>query len=197
MITLLFIGLVVTILLTPGPTNTLLASSGIYSGIKKSCNLIPSEALGYLISISLWGVLIHSVSASAPWLPAILKLISATYIFYLAIKLWRTSSASQEFAKPTITPKTLFVATLLNPKGLLFASAIFPQAAWASLNVYGLHMAAFLALILPIAFFWICVGSVLVSNKVSWLNQQNLQRTASIILMSFSLPLSYSAITAI
>ncbi|MEX5538905.1 LysE family translocator, partial [Pseudomonas syringae] len=85
---------------------------------------------------------------------------------------------------------------LLNPKGLLFASAIFPQAAWTSLATYGLHMSAFIMLILPIAFFWICVGSVLVSNKIAWLNQQNLQRTASIILMSFSLPLSYSAITA-
>lgn len=73
--------------------------------------------------------------------------------FYLAIKLWRTSSVSQEFTQPTITPKTLFVATLLNPKGLLFASAIFPQAAWTSLATYGLHMSAFIMLILPIAFF--------------------------------------------
>ncbi len=32
MVSFLFIGLVVTILLTPGPTNTLLASAGIQAG---------------------------------------------------------------------------------------------------------------------------------------------------------------------
>lgn len=56
MISWLFISLVITILLTPGPTNTL-ASSGIESGVKKSIKLIPAEAMGYFIAISLWGIL--------------------------------------------------------------------------------------------------------------------------------------------
>ncbi|ENW18021.1 hypothetical protein F926_03155 [Acinetobacter haemolyticus NIPH 261] len=46
MVTFLFFGLIITILLTPGPTNTLLASSGIQIGIKRSLKLIPSEVLG-------------------------------------------------------------------------------------------------------------------------------------------------------
>lgn len=69
MISWLFISLVITILLTPGPTNTLLASSGIESGVKKSIKLIPAEAMGYFIAISLWGILIDSVAASYPILP--------------------------------------------------------------------------------------------------------------------------------
>ncbi|MBF7682883.1 LysE family transporter [Acinetobacter sp. B5B] len=197
MMTWLFIGLVITILLTPGPTNTLLASAGIHGGFRKSVQLVPAEAIGYFLSISIWGIIIESVSSTAPWLPAILKLISASYIFYLAIKLWRTSRVAADLSQPAITAKALFAATLLNPKGLLFASAIFPHETWSSLTAYTLHMSVFLSLIVPIACFWISIGSLLVSNRVSWLNQCNLQRTASIVLMSFSLPLSYSAISSI
>ena len=50
MISWFFVGLVVTVLMTPGPTNTLLASSGIQVGVRRSLALIPTEALGYFIS---------------------------------------------------------------------------------------------------------------------------------------------------
>ena len=92
MVSFMFIGLVVTILLTPGPTNTLLASAGIQAGVKQSLKLIPAEVMGYLIAITSWGVLLESFSHFIPWLPALLKLISATFILYLAFKLWITST---------------------------------------------------------------------------------------------------------
>ena len=62
---------------------------------------------------------------------------------------------------------------------------------------YVAHMLAFLCLIVPIAFFWTFIGSVLAKNKISWLNQCNLQKTASIVLLSFSIPLSYSALLSL
>ena len=197
MISWFFVGLVITILLTPGPTNTLLASSGIQSGIRNSLRLIPAEALGYLIAISIWGLIIGTVSKNFPMIPVILKLFSAAYIFYLAVKLWRTATVQEDFTQPSIRPRELFLATLLNPKALLFATAIFPVFVWQSATAYSAHMLTFLLLILPIAFFWIMIGSVLASNKISWLNQCNMQRTASLVLISFSVPLSYSALATL
>lgn len=194
MISWLFIGLVITILLTPGPTNTLLASSGLQVGVKRSFRLIPAEAFGYLLSISFWGLLIGKISVFLPALPSILKLFSAGYILYLAIRLWKTASAVQDLNQASIRARELFVATLLNPKALLFASAIFPAIAWTNPSYYVAHMLAFLFLIVPIAFFWTFIGSMLSSNKVRWLNQCNMQKTASLVLMSFSIPLSYSAL---
>mgnify|MGYP003421837048 FL=1 len=197
MISWLFIGLVVTILFTPGPTNTLLASSGIQVGVRKSFRLIPAEAIGYLISITFWGFLIGKVSTHMPLLPTILKLFSAGYILYLSIKLWRTAGADENFVHPCIRARELFLATLLNPKALLFASAIFPTVAWTDVHVYVPHMLVFLILIVPIAFSWTVIGSFLASNKISWINQKNMQKTASLILMSFSIPLSYSALMSL
>ncbi len=197
MISWLFIGLVITILLTPGPTNTLLASSGIQVGVRKSLRLIPAEATGYLIAITVWGMIIGSVSAQFPILPTILKLLSACYIIFLAIKLWKAANIEASYNLPAIRARELFCATLLNPKALLFASAIFPGTAWLSVNNYLVHIAMFLVLIVPIALFWTFIGSILASNKVRWLNQSNLQKTASLILVSFSIPLGYSAILSL
>ncbi|MCU4391709.1 LysE family transporter [Acinetobacter courvalinii] len=194
MISWFFIGLVITILLTPGPTNTLLASSGIQVGLRKSLLLIPAEAIGYIIAITAWGMLIGKVSATFPLLPTFLKLLSAAYIIFLAIKLWRTANQDVVLNQPTICPKELLCATLLNPKALLFASAIFPAAAWKSQDIYMAHMATFVALILPIALFWISVGAMLASKKVNWLSQAKLQRTACVVLVSFAIPISYSAL---
>lgn len=197
MISWFFIGLVITILLTPGPTNTLLASSGIQVGVRKSFQLIPAEAFGYLISITIWGVLIGTVSKKYPMIPVILKLFSATYIFFLAVKLWRTAKNQVDLTMPTIRARELFTATLLNPKALLFASAIFPAIVWRSSSEYVAHMLTFLVLIIPIAFFWTFIGSILCSNQIQWLNQTNLQKTASVVLVGFSIPLSYSALLSL
>ena len=195
MISWFFIGLVMSILMTPGPTNTLLASSGVQIGVRHSLKLIPAEALGYLIAMSTWGLMIESVSNRLPALPLLLKLFSAAFMLYLAIKLWRTANVQVNLDLPSIRPRELFCATLLNPKALLFASAIFPAGAWESLRIYAPHMFTFLLLIVPIALFWIFIGSLLASNRVAWLNQRNLQRSASIVLMGFCIPLSYSAIS--
>ncbi|MCG2574611.1 LysE family transporter [Acinetobacter sp. ME22] len=192
----LFISLVVTILLTPGPTNTLLASSGIESGIRNSLKLIPAEVAGYLIAISTWGILIDSIAHKLPILPPLMKLLSATYIIFLALKLWQTSHIEDKENQISISVKALFCATLLNPKALLFASGVFPASSWKSLHEYIIHISIFLILIIPIAMLWVFIGSILVSNRISWLNQRNLKRTASIILISFSIPLSYSALTS-
>ena len=191
MISWLFIGLVITILLTPGPTNTLLASSGIQVGVRKSLRLIPAESIGYLVSISIWGLIVGTVSNQFPILPIFLKLLSALYIIFLAIKLWKTADIEASYHLPTIRARELFCATLLNPKALLFASAIFPG------NNYLAHIGMFLILIVPIALFWTFIGSVLASNKVRWLNQSNLQKTASLVLVSFSIPLVYSAVLSL
>ena len=190
----IFLGFVASILFTPGPTNTLLASSGVKVGFKKSILLIPAEAFGYLIAITAWGILIDKVATYAPFVPPFLKLCSALYILVLAFKLWRSSFEKTDLPSPSIGKWELFLATLLNPKALLFATAVFPAHAWMSANSYVAHMLSFLLLLIPIGFFWIFIGKILNSGKIKWLNQATLQRFATIILILFAAPLSYYAV---
>ena len=194
MVSWVFIGFVASILFTPGPTNTLLASSGIRIGFRRSILLIPAEAFGYLLAITCWGVLIDRISSHAPYLPSILKLCSALYILYLALKLWRASFQDPSLIAPAIRKRELFLATLLNPKGILFATAVFPITAWIDANIYVAHMLSFLLILIPVGFFWIFIGQILNSGKIKWLNQAVLYRMATIILILFCVPLSYSAI---
>lgn len=194
MVSWIFIGFVASILFTPGPTNTLLASSGISVGFKRSVLLIPAEAFGYLISITCWGILIDRISVFAPFLPSLLKLCSAIYILVMAFKLWRMSFENNLMLVPSIRKRELFLATLLNPKGILFATVVFPTGAWINPNLYVSHMLSFLLILIPVGFFWILIGQFLSSGKVRWLNQSNLQRTATVILILFAFPISYSAV---
>ena len=73
MISWFFIGLVITILFTPGPTNTLLASSvGIQGGLRNIIT-IPAEVMVIIIiAISAWGMLTGKVSTTLPLLPTFL-----------------------------------------------------------------------------------------------------------------------------
>lgn len=194
MLSWIFIGLVTTILLTPGPTNTLLASSGLQLGARKSLKLIPAEMLGYFISITIWGSLVGEMAKAMMGLISVLKLISAIYIIFLAIKLWKSADSEVVLNKPIVTVKELLVTTLLNPKALLFASGVFPAESFFRLESYIVHMSTFLFLILPISVFWIFLGFALSNNKLKFLTQSRLQRFASIVLTIFTIPLSYSAI---
>ena len=163
-------------------------------GFKQSVFLIPAEAFGYLISITIWGILVERIAAFAPAIPPLLKLCSASYIFYLALKLWKASFQDNDLKVVMIGKFELFCATLLNPKGILFATAVFPSSAWVIANDYVAHMLSFLLLLIPIGFFWIYMGDILNSGKIKWINQANLQRTATVILICFCVPLSYSAL---
>ncbi len=191
----LFLTLVATILLTPGPTNTLLAASGIQVGFRRSMLLIPAEAAGYFCAITLWGSVLSVMAQQWPALPSILKLISVSYILWLAIRLWKTSHIKELSEQHSIGTRQLFVATFLNPKALLFALTVFPAATWSNLSNYMSVMLAFLGLLIPIASLWVLFGHLLNTGHIKWLTQSGLQRTASLVLFAFTLPISYNAIT--
>jgi threonine/homoserine/homoserine lactone efflux protein len=192
-ITLMTAGVVV-VLLTPGPTNTLLASAGLRQGVRRSLPLIAAELVGYLLSISAWGHFLFHAARTLPWLPSILRVAAALYIAWLAIDMWRRAVALPDSAQLSTGVRTLLIATLLNPKGLLFAGTIFPAAAFAQWPAYLLCVSIFGCLLVPIGLAWIAFGAALAGNRLRWLDPAKMQRGASIVLGVFSLSLTWSAL---
>jgi threonine/homoserine/homoserine lactone efflux protein len=192
---LLFLFGVITVLSVPGPTNTLLAAAGVGQGLRRSLKLPIAEAGGYIINITVWGKFLNEASHALPWLPPVVRIVCGLYIAYLAVRMWRAATAlATQGQTRTLGMRDLFVATLLNPKGVLFGGTIFPAAAFAAPQAYLEAMGIFVLLVLPIGSLWIAFGAQLASGRIKWLRPQHVQRGASIVLGVFSLSLALTAI---
>lgn len=183
------------VLIVPGPTNTLLLSSGLKVGVRRTAPLIAAEALGYVASIALWGFFLSALSASRPWLPVVVKLLSSAYILYLAAKIWRQSGALQHVTAGPVSLRDMFVTTVMNPKALLFASTIFPLAAFQSTAYFWQAIAVFLVVLVPIAIGWSTLGMLLTARRTWASHTRTLLRGASLVLLTFSGTLMYSVLT--
>ncbi|WP_416777749.1 extracellular solute-binding protein [Xenorhabdus budapestensis] len=193
------------VLITPGPTNTLLLSAGMQRGLNKSFHFIFAEAIGYTIAISIWGFFLLSLAKTFPSIYQIAKLLSSIYVFWLAFKLWMLSltmgyltSNGSNLVKTPSGEYTNFVdvtiATLLNPKAILFVSTIIPISAFNSVNVFLSSIIIFLIVLIPIGALWVFLGNMIHSNKHLRKYIGGFLRIASTILILFSFLLVYSGV---
>lgn len=153
----LFALAVLTILATPGPTNTLLATSGATVGWRRSLVLMPAEVGGYLIAILTIGMLVGPVLATVPVLATALRVAVGAYLALLAVRLWRRGRAVVISGDRPVTPAQVFVTTLLNPKALVFALGVVPFGAprvWP-------YLVGFTVLLAAVATAWIAAGVLL------------------------------------
>src|SRR3954454_17442826 len=118
---------VLGLLATPGPTNTLLAASGAVVGVRRSLGLIPAEVSGYLCSILTLALVLGPVAQSWPLFGSALRVCCGLWLAFLAWRHW--SAAMHAVEARSVSSAKVFVTTLLNPKGLIFAFAIIPHLA--------------------------------------------------------------------
>ena len=189
----IFLLSVALVLLTPGPTNTLLALAGFGLGILRALFLLAFELAGYVISISMWGILLAPIQLQFPWIATLVKVASSCYLAYTAIKVWRDAGLLQTPQQRSITPKILLVATLLNPKGLLFALVIFPAHTFETLPAYVFAMVSFACLLAPIGAIWIGVGNALNNKRLTFISPRKIQQLSSVALGMFSALIAWAA----
>jgi len=123
------------ILMIPGPTIILVISQALCHGRRSVAPLVVGVLLGDAVAMtfSLLG-LGALLSASAVFF-GLFKWMGAAYLIWLGIKLWRSNPNDHpETKKRENRPnpsgyllKRSFVATVLNPKSIVFFVAFFPQ----------------------------------------------------------------------
>lgn len=140
------------------------------------------------------GLFLWSLATQYPWIVSVVKLISATFIFYLAVKMWFKGADFDTTDSPPLGFRGLFLATLMNPKALLFSSAIFPEAAFRSLEIFLTSTGVFLITLVPIGLLWSRSGRLLVMNRTEGRLASIVLRCSSLVLLTFAATLASSVL---
>lgn len=115
---------VLALLLSPGPTNTLMGLAGAQNGLRKARRLIPAELLGYLTTILPLVWLGSEVLARWQIIAIVMKLAAAGWVMFMAVRLWRMHENDR--TPDEVTARRVYLTTMLNPKALIFGLALLP-----------------------------------------------------------------------
>ena len=186
---LAFAATLVALLVSPGPTNTLLALGGAARGLRYSLGLMVAAVVAYLLVVTPLALFGGRFLQAHAMLAGTVKLVAAGWVICLAVRLWRTPPTTGP--DRTVTPGRIFITTLLNPKGLIIGLAILP--ARGGLVALLPWLAGLAGIIVLASLLWIAAGAALGRLTEGGL-PQSLRRGAAGYLGIVALGMAASAI---
>lgn len=177
---------VLALLLTPGPTNTLILLAGAERGLSGALRLIPAELAGYFLTVLPLALVGATALEALPALRVAVTLAAALWVAVLAVRLWRLPGA----VGGVVSARALVTTTALNPKALIFGLVLLPSP-----DRLGWNLALFAGLVVLVAVFWATVGAVLHGSDQPRA-MLGLRRLASVILAAMSLLLALRGVGA-
>jgi len=121
------------LLITPGPTDMVVVSYALSQGRRSAWASVPGVTLGDTTALILSLLGLGAVLMTSAELFNALKIAGAVYLVYLGIKTWRApvpetidDNAPLQHGPWRIMAHT-YIATALNPGGIVFYVAFFPQ----------------------------------------------------------------------
>jgi threonine/homoserine/homoserine lactone efflux protein len=181
------------LLATPGPTNTLLLTSGAVAGFRSSLGLLWAELLGYLLAIATLMVVLEPLLASHGGLKLALQAACAGYLVFTARGLWIRAEVSRG---KIVGFDKVFVTTLLNPKAFIFALTIIPGDQLDGFVTRLPWLAALSVMIVAVGMCWIYAGAAVRTAPGNWLSAAACCRAGAVVLMAFAALLSWSAMAS-
>lgn len=119
-----------TTAITPGPNNIILSTNAVNYGFKKTIPLILGVFFGFLSVLTLCLLGIGEIYKSFPAIAILLKIIAVIFLTYLSIKIFTSTSFSNEKNSRNFSFKDIYFFQIINPKGVtisMSSSAIFIQ----------------------------------------------------------------------
>jgi threonine/homoserine/homoserine lactone efflux protein len=186
-----FLAAVLALLVAPGPTNTLMALSGAQGGLPRVIRLMPAELAGYLAAILSLAALGAPLLAAWPAARPALALVAAVWVMALAIRLWGRRGDDQ--TAPVVTPRQVFVTTLLNPKALVFALVLLPPLTEPD---FAMRLGLFVGVVAGVAALWGMAGAAAGGRRAGGNRLGLVQRGASVWLALVSVSLALGVLRA-
>ena len=176
MVTLSFVATSILVLITPGPTNTVLAASGAAMGFRRAAILPLAEAIGYIIAISVF-VLFAEVMRDNHMALAAIRLAAAGWLIYSASVMWRTPFEPDPAIKDSPFRRVL-LTTIVNPKAMLVGTILIPVGTGAAAPAW---IATYATLSTSAGLCWVGLGAVLPLGI-----RRHAYKLAAIVLSGFS-----------
>ncbi len=184
-----FLFAILALLLTPGPTNTLLTVGAAAHGFRKSLPLLLGELSGYLTVVIPLATIAAALLEGRPMLAAGLRIVAACWVLFLAARLWLVSSKpAGEVGAKAVTVGQIFLTTMLNPKAPIIGLVIMPHG---TLTEIAPVLALFSLLVAGAGTCFLALGSLVGQAPV--LSPRLIYRIAAAFLVVFSLGLVSSA----
>ena len=147
--------------LTPGPNNLMLMASGANFGFRRSIPHMLGVSLGFTLMVLLVGIGLVQIFEAFPVSYTLLKVVSLTYLLYLAWKIATAAPASNN-ADKTGTPMTFIQAALfqwVNPKAWTMAlTAVSVYSPSHNLTAVAFVAGVFGAINFPCIGMWTTMG---------------------------------------
>lgn len=170
------------LLLTPGPTNTLLAAGGALRGARRALPLITAELLGYAVGIATLEIFVAPLVESLAWVQLVLRIGCALYLAYTAWLIWM---APPDDAERAITWRRVFFATVSNPKALVFVFVILPPRSIGVAELVQSYVIILFALMALAGGAWVALGAA-VHAGARGRGGLTIRRTSSVVVGLFS-----------
>lgn len=122
---LLWCGLMIPLMLSPGPSNIICAMSGLKQGVVGSVPFVIASIIVFNLIALMVGFGLGEVLAYYPNIIMMLKFLGALYIIYLSYKFIRPNKASKLISKNTYTALDGAVLQVLNPKAWTMLLTMF------------------------------------------------------------------------
>lgn len=181
-----FTAAVFTLLILPGPTNAVLAMASAALTPRRAFLLLSTVASSYLVVAVPTAAFAGPLLTAHPAVAQVIKLLSATWVLYLALRLWAGDTAH---GGSIVGARQLCVTTLLNPKAIIVGLAFMPSLRG------GLHVAipAFAGVVAATSTIWLGFGSLILAGRPRM--PLLACRCGSVLLLTFSLSLILNALT--